>query len=131
MFNKDKFKSISKCEVSKHTYVISYINAFLSPLIIEIRKAARSIYVKQETARVFSSDDNSYLAKLNSYNLYLAKLNLTLIDLSTHLTYLLEEYDKERNEVIKMIDENNLNIAYPAEGYELVQFEVERILKGK
>jgi hypothetical protein len=43
--------------------------------------------------------------------------------------YLLEEYNRERYEVIKMIDEHNLEIAYPAEGYELVQFEVERILE--
>lgn len=131
MFNKDKFKSISKYEVSRYDYTISYINAFLVPIMRDIGSIARSIYIKQEAARVFPSDDNPYLAKLNSYNLHFSKLKLTLIDLSTHLTYLLEEYDKERNEVIKMIDENNLEMAYPAEGYELVQFEVERILAGK
>ena len=121
MFNKDKFKSIAKCEVSKHDYTISYINSFLVPIMRDIESVTRRIYIKQEAARIFSSDDNPYLAKLN----------LTLISLRTRLTYLLEEYDRERNEVIKMIDENNLEIAYPAEGYELVQFEVERILKGK
>lgn len=121
MFNKDKFKSIAKCEISNHTYVISYINEFLSPLMKEIRNTTRNVYIKQEAASVFPSDDNPYLAKLN----------LTLISLRTHLTYLLEEYSRERNEVIKMIDERNLEISYPAEGYELVQFEIERILKGK
>lgn len=118
MFNKDKFKSISKYEVSDHTYVISYINAFLSPLIKEICNTARSIYIKQEAARVFPSDDNPYLAKLN----------LILITLRTQLVCLLGAYENERHEVIKMIDEYNLEIAYPAEGYELVQFEVEKIL---
>lgn len=120
-FNKERHKHISEHEVSKHDYVIWYLNNQLSPLITEIRKATRNIYIKQEAARVFPSGDNSYLAKLN----------LTILGLRTHLTYLLEEYDKEKNEVIKMIDKDNLEIAYPAEGYELVQFEVERILEGK
>jgi hypothetical protein len=121
MFNKKKFKSISEHEVSKHDYVISYINSFLIPVMRDIKSVARRIYIKQEAARVFPSDDNPYLTKLN----------LTLISLHTRLIYLLEEYDRERNEVIKMIDEDNLKMAYPAEGYELVQFEVERILEGK
>jgi hypothetical protein len=43
----------------------------------------------------------------------------------------MKEYDRERHEVIKMINEYNLEMAYPAEGYEVVQFEVERILAGK
>ena len=121
MFNKKKFKSISEHEVSKHDYTISYINSFLIPIMRDIKSIAKSIYIKQEAARVFPSDDNPYLVKLN----------LTLISLRTHLIYLLEEYDRERNEVIKMIEEYNLEIAYPAEGYELVQFEVERTLEGK
>ena len=121
MFNKDKFKSISEHEVSKHDYTISYINSFLVPVMRDIESVTRRIYIKQEAARVFPSDDNQYLAKLN----------LTLISLRTHLIYLLEEYNRERNKVIKMIDENNLEITYPTEGYGLVQFEVERILEGK
>ena len=121
MFNKKKFKSISEHEVSKHDYTISYINSFLVPIMRDIELVTRRIYIKQEAARVFPSDDNPYLAKLN----------LTLISLRTHLTYLLKEYDRERHEVIKMIDEYNLEIVYPADGYELVQFEVERILEGK
>ena len=118
-FNKERHKHISEYEVSKHNYTISYINSFLVPIMRDIKSVTRRIYIKQEAAKVFSSDDNPYLAKLN----------LTLISLRTHLTYLLEEYDRERNEVIKMIDKDNLEIAYPAEEYELVQFEVERILK--
>ena len=121
MLNKKEFKSISKHEVSKHDYTVSYINSFLVPVMKDIKSITRSIYVKQEAARVFPSDDNPYLARLN----------LTLISLRTHLIYLLEEYDKERNEIIKMIDEYNLEIAYPVEGYELVRFEVERTLEGK
>ena len=117
MFNSHK----KKTENTKHDYVIWYLNNQLSQLIQEIRKAARKIYIKQEAARVFPSDGNPYLTKLN----------LTLISLRTHLTYLLEEYDKERHEVIKMIDEDNLEMVYPAEGYELIQFEVGRILEGK
>ena len=117
MFNFHK----KKTENTKHDYVIWYINNKLFPLEQEIRKVARRIYIKQEAARVFPLDDNQYLAKLN----------LTLIGLRTHLIYLLEEYDKERYEVIKMIDEDDLEMAYPAEGYELIQFEVERILEGK
>ena len=117
MFNSYK----KKTKDTKHDYVIWYLNNQLSPLIQEIRKATRSIYIKQEAARVFPSDDNPYLAKLN----------LTLINLRTHLTYLLEEYDKERHDVVKMIDEYNLEMVYPVEGYELVQFEVDMILRGK
>lgn len=117
MFNSHK----KKTEDMKHDYVIWYLNNQLSPLIIEIRKAARNIYIKQEAARVFPPDDNSYLAKLN----------LTLIGLRTYLMYLLEEYDKERHKIIKLIDEYNLEIAYPKEGYKLVQFEVNMILEGK
>lgn len=120
-FNKERHKHISEHEVSRYDYTISYINSFLVPVMRDIESVTRRIYIKQEAARVFPSDDNSYLAKLN----------LTLISLRTHLTYLLEEYNRERNEVIKMIDKDNLEIAYPAEGYELVQFEVERILERK
>lgn len=120
-FNKERRKHTSEHEVSKHDYTISYINSFLIPIMRDIESITRRIYIKQEAARVFPSDDNPYLAKLN----------LTLISLRTHLTYLLEEYDRERNEVVKMINEYNLEIAYPSEGYEVVQFEVERIIAGK
>ena len=120
-FNKEQHKHISDHEVSKYDYTISYINSFLVPVMRDIESVTRKIYIKREAARVFPSDDNPYLAKLN----------LTLISLRTHLMHLLELYDREKHEVIKMIDEYNLGIAYPAEGYELVQFEVERILEGK
>lgn len=119
-FNEERHNS--KYEVLEYRdYTTSYINSFLVPIMRDIESIARSIYIKQEAARVFPSDDNPYLAKLN----------LTLIGLRTHLMYLLDEYNRERNEVIKMIDKDNLEIAYPAEGYELVRFEVERILEGK
>lgn len=112
---------ISEYEVSKYDYTTSYINSFLVPIMRDIESVTRRIYIKQEVARVFPSDDNPYLATLN----------MTLTNLRSHLIYLMKEYDKERHEVIKMINENNLEMAYPVEGYELVQFEVERILEGK
>jgi hypothetical protein len=112
---------ISEYEVSECDYTTSYTNAFLVPIMKDIESVTRRIYIKQEAARVFPSDDNPYLAKLN----------MTLTNLRSHLIYLMKEYDRERHEVIKMINKDNLEIVYPAEGYELVQFEVERILKGK
>ncbi len=120
-FNKERRKHISEHEVSRYDYTISYINSFLVPIMRDIESVTRRIYIKQEAARVFPSDDNQYLAKLN----------LILISLRTRLMYLLEEYDRERHEVVKMIDEYDLEMAYPAEGYEIVELEVERILTRK
>lgn len=122
-FNKEQHKHIQvqEYEVSRYDYTISYINSFLVPIIRDIESVTRRIYIKQEAARVFPSDDNPYLAKLN----------MTLTNLRAHLIYLIKEYDRKRHEVIKMINKDNLEMAYPAEGYELVQFEVERILAGK
>jgi len=121
MFNKKKFKSISEHEVSKHDYVISYINSFLIPVMRNIESITRRIYVKLEAARVFSQEDNPYRDKL------MKTIEGCRIALNTYLG----QYDLEKMKVIKMIDEYNLEISYPLEGYEVVEFEIRLILKGE
>lgn len=121
MFNKKKFKSISEYEVSRHDYVISYINSFLIPVMRDIESTTRRIYIKLEAARVFPSEDNPQRDKFMK----------TIEGCRNTLNYYLEQYDLERDEVIKMINEYNLEMDYPQEGYEIVESEVELILKGK
>jgi len=121
MFNKKEFKSISKHEVSKHDYTISYINSFLIPLMGDIESTTRCIYTKLEAARVFPQEDNPYRNKLMK----------TIEGCRNTLNVYIEEYDLERITVVGMIDEYNLEMSYPPEGDEVVENEMKLILEGK
>ena len=119
--HKDKAKAKDTEQNTKFNQAIWYHNTILAPLNRDIRTVTRHIYTKLEAARVFPSEDNSQRDKLMK----------TIEGCRITLNAYLEQYDLERIEVIKMINEYNLEMDYPLEGYEVVEFEMKLILKGK
>lgn len=119
MFNKKKFKPISEHD-AKLNQAIWYHNTILAPLNRDIRHITRRIYIKVEAARVFPQEDNPQRDKL-----------MKIIEgCRNTLNAYIEEYDLERITVVGMIDEYNLEMSYPQEGYEIVENEMKLILEG-
>lgn len=123
MFNFFKHKNKAKDteQDTKLNQAIWYHNTILAPLNRDIRHITRRIYAKLEAARVFPQEDNSYRDKLIK----------TIEGCRNTLNVYIEEYDLERITVVGMIDEYNLEMSYPQEGYEIVENEMKLILEGK
>lgn len=120
-FFKHKNKAKDTGENTKFDQAIWYHNTILAPLNRDIRAVTRRIYTKLEAARVFPQEDNP------SRN----KLMKTIEGCRNTLNTYIEVYDLERITVVGMIDEYNLEMSYPLEGYEIVENEVKLILEGK
>ena len=123
MFNffkyKDKTKDTEQNE--KLNQAIWYHNTILAPINRDIRAVTRRIYTKLEATRVFPQEDNPFKDKLMK----------TIEGCRNALNVYIEEYDLERITVVGMIDEYNLEMDYPPEGYEIVENEMKLILEGK
>ena len=119
--HKDKAKAKDTEQNTKFNQAIWYHNTILAPLNRDIRTVTRRIYTKLEAARVFPSEDNPNKNKLMK----------TIEGCRNTLNVYIEEYDIERITVVGMIDEYNLEMSYPQEGYEIVENEMKLILEGK
>lgn len=120
-FFKYKTKHTDTDKDAKLNQAIWYHNTILAPLNKDIRYVTRRIYTKLEAARVFPQEDNPQRDKLMK----------TIEGCRNTLNVYIEEYNLERITIVGMIDEYNLEMSYPSEGYEIVENEMKLILERK